>query len=292
MVNAVSSLAMAAYICSDRDGLNVTTEECAGWANQAATVGPPPRRNAITIPRTAACSPATIDCKIVVCWWLSPCWGSCCRQILRVWFLDDATKMEPNLAYGQIMPSKKAPSAGHGGFIEWAHTPVLLDMVAILRSAAPEVWTHDDHAAFGEWLRKFLVTKNRHFFLPPRRACQRSFAHVHVSPTPSHPPPHTHTNTHTHIPNYPDHLPSLNVDAPSSQVWVDSKTAAGERNMANNHGTWYDSTWQAVALHAGNIPNASAAVDEVKHRRIDLQILWNGHEWIELERANNCGYCQ
>ena len=78
----------------------------------------------------------------------------------------DATKMEPNLAYGQIMPSKKAPAAGHGGFIEWAHTPVLLDMVAILRSAAPETWTTDDHTAFGEW----LASKNHGSNRPNRRA--------------------------------------------------------------------------------------------------------------------------
>ena len=60
--------------------------------------------------------------------------------------------------------------------------------------------------------------------------------------------------------------------------------------MTNNHGTWYDNTWQAVALHVGggalDNPVAKAAALEVQTMRIDTQILANGSEWIELERVS------
>ena len=51
--------------------------------------------------------------------------------ILQTWFIDPATRMLPNLFYGQIMPSAKLRRPGHGGFIEWTALAPMLDAVII-----------------------------------------------------------------------------------------------------------------------------------------------------------------
>ena len=74
--------------------------------------------------------------------------------------------------------------------------------------------------------------------------------------------------------------------------YVESMPAQGERRMTNNHASWYDVDWQSVALYAGNRSAAAEAAAEVLTQRISKQILPNGTEWIELERAEPSGYCQ
>ena len=74
--------------------------------------------------------------------------------------------------------------------------------------------------------------------------------------------------------------------------WTESKPAQGERKMTNNHGSWYDVTWSSMALYSANVTSAIAASREVETTRIAMQILPNGSEWIELERAVPSGYCQ
>ena len=129
----------------------------------------------------------------------------------------------------------------------------------------------------------------------------------------------------TNLPPLLDHVAMLRYAYPS--VWGDdddavfrrwvvdfnsyceSPTASHERDMVNNHGSWFDSTWLAAALATGASTRAGggvgeeggehvvkggaalAAIQDVLHRRIDLQIRPNGSEWIELERANPAGYC-
>ena len=74
--------------------------------------------------------------------------------------------------------------------------------------------------------------------------------------------------------------------------YVGSPEANGEREMVNNHGSWYDVTWSAVASFNGNWTGASAAAHELNQRRIAYQILPNGSEWIELQRNVPSSYCQ
>jgi hypothetical protein len=80
-------------------------------------------------------------------------------KVLRAWFIDNSTKMLPNLYYGQIQPHKTPPQKSHGGFIEWAHTAMFLDHVALLRYAAAEQasvsWTAADDAALMDWWQEF-----------------------------------------------------------------------------------------------------------------------------------------
>ena len=79
--------------------------------------------------------------------------------VLRVWFVANATRMLPNLYYGQITPKAELPHASHGGFIEWAHTAMFLDHISLLRYVNSElslgVWSADDDAALTAWWREF-----------------------------------------------------------------------------------------------------------------------------------------
>jgi len=111
----------------------------------------------------------------------------------------------------------------------------------------------------------------------------------------------------TDLPRLLDHVQLLRYSYPS--VWteadhnlftawvtafndyVDGKEARGERDMENNHGTWYDNTWHGVAFFAGNMTDATAAATEVNQRRITQQVKSDGKQWIELERTNPAGYC-
>lgn len=74
-------------------------------------------------------------------------------------------------------------------------------------------------------------------------------------------------------------------------AYIQSPPAQGERKMANNHGSWYDTVWQSVAHFAGNATANKLAAEEVIQVRIPTQILPDGREWIELERAAPAGYC-
>jgi hypothetical protein len=78
----------------------------------------------------------------------------------------------------------------------------------------------------------------------------------------------------------------------SFETYVQGKEAQGERDMTNNHGSWYDTTWLSVALFNQNTTARRLIVSEVQERRIAMQILPDGKEWIELERNVPSGYCQ
>lgn len=38
--------------------------------------------------------------------------------------------------------------------------------------------------------------------------------------------------------------------------------STGERDMDNNHGTWFDGMWQGVALYVDNVTQATQAANE------------------------------
>jgi hypothetical protein len=74
---------------------------------------------------------------------------------LRTWFLDAATKMNPNLNFAQGIPCK---NDGRGiGIIEFAYTfTQVLDAAAILSTGAPG-WSKADESAFKGWSAEFLT---------------------------------------------------------------------------------------------------------------------------------------
>jgi hypothetical protein len=74
---------------------------------------------------------------------------------LRTWFLDPATKMNPNLNFAQGIPCK---NDGRGiGIIEFSYTfTQVLDAAAILSTGAPS-WSKGDETAFKSWSGDFLT---------------------------------------------------------------------------------------------------------------------------------------
>ncbi|MEV4316111.1 alginate lyase family protein [Actinocrispum sp. NPDC049592] len=74
---------------------------------------------------------------------------------LRTWFLDPATKMNPNMNFAQGIPCQ---TDGRGiGIIEFSYTfTQVLDAAAILNTGAPG-WTRNDDATMKAWSKEFLT---------------------------------------------------------------------------------------------------------------------------------------
>ena len=74
-------------------------------------------------------------------------------RLLRVWFLDPATRMNPHLQYGQGIPGI---NDGRGiGIIETRGLPEMLDG-ALMMSGSP-AWTDADNVALQEWMRAYVT---------------------------------------------------------------------------------------------------------------------------------------
>ena len=73
---------------------------------------------------------------------------------IRTWFVNQATKMNPNLDYAQFIPCQ---NNGRGiGIIEFAEAlPDVIDAVAVLDSGAPG-WVERDHKDMTAWFSEFL----------------------------------------------------------------------------------------------------------------------------------------
>lgn len=73
-------------------------------------------------------------------------------KLLRTWFLDQATKMNPHLEYGQAVPGRVT---GRGiGIIDTRALPEMLDYVALLQSSPS--WTKADNDGLKVWMGAYL----------------------------------------------------------------------------------------------------------------------------------------
>jgi hypothetical protein len=79
-------------------------------------------------------------------------YGAQAARLVRVWFLDPATRMNPHLKYGQGIPGI---NEGRGiGIIETRGLPDMLDGVLLLEGSRH--WTASDEAGLQAWMRAYL----------------------------------------------------------------------------------------------------------------------------------------
>src|SRR6478736_2646363 len=72
--------------------------------------------------------------------------------LLRTWFFDPATKMNPNLRYGQAIPGR---NDGRGsGILDTRHFIRICDAVALLRET--DAWSDQDQASLVAWMKQYL----------------------------------------------------------------------------------------------------------------------------------------
>ncbi|MFI5590413.1 alginate lyase family protein [Amycolatopsis sp. NPDC051758] len=73
---------------------------------------------------------------------------------IRTWFLDPATKMNPNMTYAQIVPCKNTVS-GTGIIDSTQSFSQVIDAFALLDGGAPG-WTGQDRSGIKAWLGQYL----------------------------------------------------------------------------------------------------------------------------------------
>jgi hypothetical protein len=79
-------------------------------------------------------------------------YGDKAATILRHWFINEATKMNPHLEYGQAI---RGVNNGRGvGIIETRNLIGIADAVGLLEGSPS--WTNDDSKAMREWYTKYL----------------------------------------------------------------------------------------------------------------------------------------
>lgn len=76
-------------------------------------------------------------------------------QLVRGWFIDPFTRMNPNLAYAQAVVGKNNNKGKPTGLIETKDFYYFLDAVRLLKRS--EFWLEEDDRSFEEWLEEFLA---------------------------------------------------------------------------------------------------------------------------------------
>lgn len=73
-------------------------------------------------------------------------------KLLRIWYLDPATRMNPNMQYAQAIPGR---TEGRGiGIVDAASQPLLIDAIGLLQTS--QAWTKQDQQGMARWFADML----------------------------------------------------------------------------------------------------------------------------------------
>jgi hypothetical protein len=132
------------------------------WPNPRTTNGLPyvrhdgernPEINKITDHRNIGAMPETVETLALAYYFTGDeIYATKAAELLRVWFLDPATRMNPNLEYAQAV---LGVNSGRGiGLIESRGLVRVVDAVGLLAGA--KVWQDADQRGLGKWFGDFL----------------------------------------------------------------------------------------------------------------------------------------
>jgi len=82
----------------------------------------------------------------------SPKYASKTKELLRVWFLDDSSKMKPNLKYSEMVRGKN--NSQPAGIMAWRNLTDIIDSIRLIQNY-PE-WTSDDNSGIKSWFTRYL----------------------------------------------------------------------------------------------------------------------------------------
>jgi hypothetical protein len=119
------------------------------WAPDVATTG--------DLPTLHASWTAISDLALAWFYTRDPAYARRAALDVRTWFLDPATRMNPNMRYSQAIPCGDHPQGRNYGIIESSQAITqVIDALAILDSGAPG-WTVRDRAGIRAWIDAFLT---------------------------------------------------------------------------------------------------------------------------------------
>lgn len=81
--------------------------------------------------------------------------GARAAAVLRTWFLDTATAMNPNLEHAQLV--KGMDDGRPAGTIETRDIGLAFDAAGLLRAAGSKSWTSRDQEGLERWAKKYLL---------------------------------------------------------------------------------------------------------------------------------------
>jgi hypothetical protein len=118
------------------------------WAPDVATTG--------DLPTLHSSWTAISDLSLAWFYTRDPAYARRAELDVRTWFLNPATRMNPNMQYSQSIPCGDNPTGRNYGIIESSQAiSQVIDALAILDSGAPG-WTAANRAGIRAWIGQFL----------------------------------------------------------------------------------------------------------------------------------------